>query len=91
MTERKIKLKHIYRHFKGNFYFVEDVARDSETQSEVVVYCKLYGERTLWVRPREMFLSEVDHKKYPEAVQEYRFQEIDESELTDSHSFNRGE
>lgn len=52
--------KGIYRHFKGNEYEVIDVAQDSETLKEFVVYRALYGEKKLWIRPLEMFLEEVD-------------------------------
>ena len=76
---QELKLKRVYRHFKGDFYLVEDVARHSETGEEYVVYRKLYGDGSLWIRPKEMFLGKVDREKYPEAKQEYRFQlmEID--------------
>jgi hypothetical protein len=49
-----------YRHFKGNEYEVLGVARDSETEQEVVVYRALYGERGLWVRPLAMFMQLVE-------------------------------
>ena len=45
----------IYRHFKGQFYAVDNVAKHSETDEYYVVYRALYGERGLWVRPLEMF------------------------------------
>jgi len=57
--------KGIYKHFKGNEYEVIDVALDSETQEEVVVYRALYGERKLWVRPLSAFQEEVDRPEIP--------------------------
>ena len=74
---RKIKINGQYRHFKGGLYLVLDIAFDSETKEEVVVYRSL-SNNTLWVRPLTMFLSEVDHEKYPEVLQKYRFELIEE-------------
>jgi hypothetical protein len=48
-----------YRHYKGNEYTVIGVALHSETQEELVVYRKEYGDHVLWVRPKEMFLETV--------------------------------
>ena len=73
-TENPLVIHGIYRHFKGDFYLVEDVAHDSENGEEVVVYRKLYGDGSLWVRPKAMFLSPVDREKYPEATQRWRFE-----------------
>ena len=70
----ELKINRIYKHFKGDYYLVEDVAIDSETKAEMVVYRRLYRDGDLWVRPKDMFLSEVDHKKYPDVKQKYRFE-----------------
>jgi hypothetical protein len=48
-----------YRHYKGNFYQVIDIAFHSETGEEMVVYRKLYDDHSLWVRPRSMFFEDV--------------------------------
>lgn len=49
-----------YRHYKGNDYLVIGVARHSETEEEMVVYSPDYGQKGLWVRPKEMFLEKVE-------------------------------
>ena len=71
---QELKINRVYRHFKGDYYLVEGIVKNSETQEEMVLYRKLYEDGSLWVRPKEMFLSEVDHEKYPDVKQKYRFE-----------------
>ncbi len=69
-----IKIKGVYKHFKGNYYIVEAIAIDSERNIEMVVYRDLEDKSKLWVRPIEMFIEKVDKDKYPDVKQKYRFE-----------------
>ncbi len=70
---REIVKGGLYRHFKGMYYYVLDVATHSETDEAFVVYQQLYGERKTYIRPLDMFLSDVDRNKYPDVAQVERF------------------
>lgn len=65
-----------YRHFKGNIYQIRELAKDSETAEDMVIYQGMYPPFQVWVRPLSMFLDRVDQDKYPECRQQYRFESV---------------
>ena len=67
-----------FRHFKGSIYVVTNIGVHSETEKLVVVYESESNRNLVWVRPLDMFLSEVDKKKYPDVKQKMRFEIIRE-------------
>ena len=82
---REVHIGGTYRHFKGFIAKVLTIAKHTETGEELVVYeCTGKGDcghkDGIYARPIEMFLSEVDHKKYPDVKQMYRFELIEERE-----------
>ncbi len=82
---RKVKIKGYYKHFKGKIYMVEDIAKDCETLEDIVVYRALYDNKQLWVRKYSDFISEVDHNKYPDVKQKYRFDELRKEDIYDRY------
>ena len=73
---------YLYKHFKGGLYVVTDIAVHSETEEPMVIYRSYNDPSLVWCRPLSMFVSEVDHEKYPDVKQLMRFErcEIGRSE-----------
>ena len=79
----EVKIGKVYRHFKGNYYFVENVALDSETKERVVVYKRIYDKEgsKIWVRREKMFLEEIDQGRADNIIgQKYRFELVKDLE-----------
>ena len=77
MKNERFKIGGTYRHFKGNMYALVDEATHTETGERLIVYKALYGDGKVWCRPYDMFFAEVDHEKYPDVEQKYRFELVD--------------
>jgi hypothetical protein len=77
MQARQVKAGEVYRHFKGHEVKVLAVAKDTENVSSYSVVYQHLGNGAIWYRPYDMFISEVDHDKYPEVTQKYRFEKVE--------------
>lgn len=76
----EVKVGRVYRHFKGNYYFVENIAYDSESKNRMVVYKPLYNRedgRNTWVRSEKMFLEEIPERSDNITGQKVRFELVD--------------
>ena len=75
-----VEIGRVYRHFKGNYYFVENIVLDSENKERMVVYKALYKreDSQTWVRPEKMFLEEIPERKDNITGQKHRFELAEE-------------
>jgi hypothetical protein len=78
----QVKIGKVYRHFKGNYYFVENVALDSENKERMVVYKAIYDrpDSQIWVRPEKMFLEEIPERPDNITGQKHRFELVNDIE-----------
>lgn len=94
MDTHGIKIGDVVKHFKKEtlpeeekntkmyeYIVLATEAYHTETKEICVVYQALYGDRKVYIRPAEMFFSEVDHEKYPDIKQKYRLEKVETEEL----------
>lgn len=81
----KVLKNRIYRHYKGDYYIVVDIAKNSETDEEMVIYRGLYADGPLWARPLSLFTDKLDSSRHPNVKQKYRFELQDLESQNNSH------
>ena len=76
----------IVRHFKWEtiseeerkqnkyLYCIKDIVEHTETGEKLVIYQAMYSPFKTYARPFKMFNEEVDHNKYPDIKQKFRFE-----------------
>ena len=71
----------VVRHFKGNYYYINDICMDSETKEYTIIYKNLYdheGSNT-WARSAKMFFEEIDiNSKDNITKQSHRFELVND-------------
>lgn len=83
----------VFRHFKGNYYYIENISMDSETKETVIVYRPLYERKDsmLWTRPAKMFFEEIDvNRKDNITGQKHRFELVEDLTLDYTNNENKG-
>jgi len=77
-----VKIGRVYRHFKGNYYFVENIGLFSENKERMVIYKSLYNrdDSSIWIRPESMFLEEISNRPDNITGQTHRFELVEEIE-----------
>lgn len=70
--------KEVWRHFKDKLYRIVTISQHTETGEQMVVYRAMYGAEGYFVRPLDMFMSEVDREKYPDVEAKWRFEKVEE-------------
>lgn len=91
MSKPRLEPGMVVQHFKREtlqrprgskyLYMLITVAEHTETKEKMAIYKALYRDESMGVnfgvyaRPYDMFMSEVDHEKYPDIKQKYRFEQ----------------
>ena len=77
-NDRNVMAGQVYRHFKGHIVKVLHISQDTEAPGQ---FCVVYEceDGSVWSRPYGMFVSEVDHDKYPDVKQKYRFELVEDA------------
>ena len=85
MEECRFHIGDVVQHFKREnvnletaeyLYRILAFAQHTENDEKLVIYQALYPPYKTCARPYDMFCSEVEREKYPNAKQKYRFEVV---------------